>query len=98
MANGNKPEKTFRLGLVSASVFANTREPTSGNHERVQRGVQLQRRYRDAKGDWQSSTSFDAGTLPAAIEALRLALAYLIERELATVPPSEASATDDIPY
>ncbi len=88
MANGNKPDKTFRLGLVNASVFTNVREATAEQEERAVRSVQLQRRYRDADGSWKTSTSFDLSNLPAAIEALRLALAYLVEREATTANDS----------
>ncbi|MGD9648116.1 MAG: hypothetical protein AB7U73_20555, partial [Pirellulales bacterium] len=95
---GNRPVRTYRLGLISAAVFANTREAQGEQEGRVVHTVQLQRRYRDGEGNWKTSASFDLSTLPAAIEALRLALAYLVERELATVPPSEAGMTDDIPY
>ena len=81
MATGNKPERIIRLGLVNAAIFANVREATADQDERVLRSVQLQRRYRDADGTWKTSTSFDLAHLPAAIEALRLAFQYLVERE-----------------
>lgn len=80
MATGNRPEKTFRLGLVSASVFANVRQRGDDQEERMVRTVQLARRYRDGQ-TWKTSTSFDIGQLPAAIEALRLALAYLVDQQ-----------------
>lgn len=88
MATANRPEKTFRLGLVSASVFTNVREATAEQEERTVRSVQLQRRYRDDEG-WKTSTSFDLSNLPAAIEALRAALAYLLERESASAEQPE---------
>jgi hypothetical protein len=81
MANGNKPERTIRLGLISAAIFANVREAAGNQEERVVHSVQLQRRYREADGTWKTSTSFDLSNLPVAIEALRLAFVYLIERE-----------------
>ena len=81
MGNGNKPEKTVCLGMVSAAIFANVRGGSGEANERVIHSVQLQRRYRHADGTWKTSTSFDISNLPAAIEALRLALAYLVERQ-----------------
>ncbi len=81
MANGNKPSKVIRLGLVSAAVFNNVQEAAGNEEERVMRSVQMQRRYRDADGNWKTSTSFDLAHLPAAIEALRLAFQYLVEQE-----------------
>lgn len=86
MATSNKPERIIRLGLVSAAIFANVREATADQEQRVQRSVQLQRRYRDADGIWKTSTSFDLANLPAAVESLRLALAYLVEREAGDGP------------
>lgn len=81
MASGNKPERIIKLGVVRAAIFANVREGNGEHEERILRSVQLQRRYRDNDGTWKTSTSFDLSNLPVAIEALRLALAYLIERE-----------------
>jgi hypothetical protein len=98
MASGNRPLRTYRLGLVSASVFANTREVPGEQEQRVVHTVQLQRRYRDSAGNWKTSASFDLSTLAAAIEALRLAQAYLVERELTAAPQFEPSTNDDIPF
>ncbi len=98
MASGNRPLRTYRLGLVSASVFANARDAQGEQEGRIVHTVQLQRRFRDGTGNWKTSASFDLSTLPAAIEALRLALAYLVERDLTTAPPTEPSTADDIPY
>lgn len=86
MGIGNKPERTIRLGLVHVAIFSNLREATADQDERVLRSVQLQRRYRDAEGAWKTSTSFDLANLPAAIEALRLALEYLVQREAGDAP------------
>ena len=70
----NAPEKTFRIGLISASVFANEFDGEGGKREI--RNVQLQRRYRDSDG-WKSATSFGLADLPSAIRALQLAQAYV---------------------
>ena len=70
----NAPEKTFRIGLISASVFANEIDGEGGKREI--RNVQLQRRYRDSDG-WKSATSFGLADLPSAIRALQLAQAYV---------------------
>ena len=58
------PEKQFRIGLVSASVFAN--EVQTDNGKRRIRNVNLQRRYREGD-EWKTSTSFGLGDLPNAI-------------------------------
>jgi len=86
MATGNRPEKTIKLGPIQAAIFANVREATADQEERVLRSVQLGRRYRDADGNWKTSTSFDLSNLPAAIEALRLAFEYLVEQHAGDGP------------
>ena len=80
----NPPETTFRIGLVSASVFVNEIE-TDGGPKKV-RNVNLQRRYKD-NGDWKSSTSFGLSDLPLATRVLQLAQEH-IERVEAEVQPA----------
>ena len=72
------PEKQFRIGLVSASVFAN--EVTTDNGKRRILNVNLQRRYRDGD-EWKSSTSMGLGDLPAAIRVMQLAQKYVEDNE-----------------
>lgn len=77
MAN-QPPEKTFRIGLCSASVFKNTIEPKDGKGpKRTIRTVVLQRRYQDGDGQWQSTSSFGLAELPAAARVLDLARDYV---------------------
>ena len=75
-----KPEKQFRVGNVSASVFANTIDTERG--KRTVRNVNLQRRYYDEKEAnpdkrWKSSTSFGLGDLPQAIRVLTIAQQHI---------------------
>ena len=72
------PEKTFRIGYVSASVFRNTVKKDGVT--RAFRNVSLQRRYKDGD-EWKHSTSFGLADLPNALECLRLALSYVAEQE-----------------
>lgn len=73
MAN-KTPEKTFRIGLVSASVFIN--EVNGEGGKRQIRNVNLQRRYRDGDS-WKSSSSFGLADLPNALRALQLAMQHV---------------------
>ena len=77
----NKPEKVFRIGSVSASVFA--REIENDNGKRTIRNVNLQRRYRDDEGEWKSTSSFSLAELPQAATVLQLATNYVAEKEAA---------------
>ena len=75
-----KPEKQFRVGNVSASVFANTIDSDRG--KRTVRNVNLQRRYYDEKETdsekkWKSSSSFGLGDLPQAIRVLTIAQKHI---------------------
>lgn len=77
--NRSHPEKVFRIGYVSASVFARKIEK-DGEPDRIVRSVNLQKRYVD-NGEAKFSSSFGLGELPQAIEALRLAFGHLAEQE-----------------
>ena len=83
MAN-QPPEKQFRIGSVSASVFANTIDG-DGNRKRKIRNVNLQRRYKDGD-DWKSSSSFGLADIPLAIRVLQLAQEH--------IEAAEADVTD----
>lgn len=75
------PERTFRLGLISATVWLNHVDTEYGEAEI--RNVTLQRRYRDGE-DWKNSSSLSVQDLPTAIRVLQLAQQYIepLEAEL----------------
>lgn len=75
------PQKVFRIGAVSASVFAN--EIATDGGKRTVRNVNVQRRYKDGN-EWKSSTSFGLADLPNAIRVLELSLEH-VERSEAEV-------------
>ena len=65
--NMAQPEKTFRQGCVSASVFANS---ISKNGRSIEiRNVVLQRNYRDKDGNWKGTKSFGINDLPKILVA-----------------------------
>ena len=57
-----KPEKKFRCGAVEAAVFVN--EIEKGGKTFTLKKVSIQKRYRDADGNWNSTNSYDANDLP----------------------------------
>ena len=69
-----QPEKTFRLGRCSASVFLN--KGKNGSF----RSVTLQRRYREGE-KWKSSASFTLADLPYAVMVLEMALHHVTRQE-----------------
>lgn len=74
----NKPEKVFRIGYVSASVFARDVENDDG--KRTMRSVNVQKRYLDGD-ETKYTSSFNLGELPQAIRVLQLAQEYVEARE-----------------
>jgi hypothetical protein len=68
----NKPMKKIRVGALSATVWKNMRK--DGKEYPV---VHLERSYKDAQGEWKSTTSLRQSDLPAASIVLTEALRYL---------------------
>ena len=57
MANGNRPIMEFRAGSVRASIWHD--EASRGTNETFSVfSVRVERRYKDAAGNWQSASSF----------------------------------------
>ena len=82
-----QPEKTFRMGLVSASVFINEYEVGDGKKKvkRTRRNVVLQRSYKDGD-EWKQTSSFGLGDMPAAIRVLQLAQSFVESQEVESQP------------
>jgi hypothetical protein len=75
-----KPERIFRIGDVSCSVFVQ-----NAGEDRTFRTVSLQKSYM-SEGERQYTSSLSLAELPAAIEVLRMALSYVgDEKEEAVV-------------
>ena len=66
----NRPEKVFRIGYVSASVF--THEVRNGDEVRQIRSVNIQKRYVDGT-DVRYTSSFGLAELPQVQRVLQLA-------------------------
>src|SRR3954465_13292767 len=78
-----QPEKTFRMGLISASVFVNEYEVNDGNRKakRHRRNVGVRRSYKGGD-DWKQTNSFGLGDLPPAIRVLELAQSHVESQEV----------------
>ena len=70
-----QPEKVFKQGCCSASVFVNTIDK-DGRQINV-RSVSLQRSYKDRDGKWQTTSSYGVNELPKLIMAATKAYDYL---------------------
>lgn len=73
-----RPEKVFRIGSVSASVFAHEVENDEG--KRTMRSVSLQKRYLDGD-EAKFTSSFNVSELPQALRVLQLAQEYVEAQE-----------------
>ncbi|HRA90413.1 MAG TPA: hypothetical protein PK992_20145, partial [Planctomycetaceae bacterium] len=79
MSNGNrKPEKVFRIGYVTASIFA--REITTDDGKRILHSVNVQKRYVEGT-ETKYTSSFGLAELPQAIRVLQLASEWVEQQE-----------------
>ena len=76
--SSNPPEKVFRIGYVSASVFGHEIETDEGPI--TIRSVNVQKRYKDGD-DVKYTSSFNLAELPQAVRALQLAQGYVERAE-----------------
>ena len=79
----NMPEKKFSTGALVATVWQNQGKSREGD-EVSYRTVSFQRRYKDANGEWQSTSTLRVNDLPKASLVLEKAYEYLVMKELAT--------------
>lgn len=69
------PEKKFRAGAVSATVWINTNEKGSFP------SIQLGKSYRDKENNWKETNSFNVNDVPKAVVVLQEAYKYVAMRE-----------------
>lgn len=77
---GNYPEKNFRAGAISATIWRNIGQKENGE-ETEYKTISLERRYTDKEGKWQSTNCFRVNDLPKAKVALEEAYKYLVLNE-----------------
>ena len=75
----NKPEKKFRAGAVTATIWRNTSEKGSYGT------VQLEKSYMDKENNWKSTSSFSLNDLPKACLVLNKAYEHLAVKNEAEV-------------
>ena len=77
---GNLPEKKYRAGGISATVWLNKGQKVTGE-ETEYRTVSLERSYTDKEGKWQSTNSMRVNDLPKATVVLQKAYEHLVLNE-----------------
>ena len=80
LVSGNLPEKKFRAGALSATVWMNKGHKPTGE-ETEYRTISIDRNYTDKDGNWQSTNSLRVNDLPKANVVLQKAYEYLVFRE-----------------
>lgn len=73
-----RPEKVYRIGFVSASVFAHEIDTDDGR--RTIRSVNVQKRYMDGD-EVKYTSSFGMAELPQVIRVLQLASQWVEQHE-----------------
>ncbi len=74
-----QPEKRFKSGAITASVFAN--EVKRNNGTAIMKSVVLQRTYKDNDGNWQHTNSFGINDIPKAKLVLSKAFEYMTTKQ-----------------
>ncbi len=88
-----KPEITFKIGAVRASIFRNT-IAKDGKFIPLPKVV-IEVRYKDKAGQWQGTNSLSINDLPKAILALQKAFEYLMEHK-DSVPAGNNSSSEEL--
>jgi hypothetical protein len=76
--SGNQPEKKFRAGAISATVWLNTGQSKKTGETTSYRTISLQRGYKDKNDQWQNTGSMRINDLPRAALVLTKAYEYLV--------------------
>ncbi len=77
---GNLPEKKYRAGAVSATIWLNKGHQPNGE-ESEYRTIAIERSYTDREGKWQSTNTLRLNDLPKAQLVLNKAYEFLTFRE-----------------
>ena len=78
---GNQPEKKFRAGVVSATVWLNQGQNKKTGETSSYRTISLQRGYKDKNDQWQNTNSFRINDLPRAALVLGQAYEFLVTKQ-----------------
>ncbi|MFC1801158.1 hypothetical protein ACFLZB_01745 [Nanoarchaeota archaeon] len=77
---GNMPEKKFRAGAISATVWGNKTQNKEGEVVSY-KTVSLERSYKDKEGAWQTTNNMRINDLPKAWTVLMEAYKHIVFKE-----------------
>ena len=73
------PKATWKAGAVEAAIWQN--ELSVDGQLKTVFKASVNRRYKDASGNWKSSTSFNRNEIPLAVYCLTKAFEWIIEED-----------------
>jgi hypothetical protein len=73
----NMPEKKFRAGAVSATIWQNNSQKQDGSMASFNT-ISFERGYKDKQGNWKSTSSLRVADIPKAVVVLNKAYEYLV--------------------
>ena len=76
---GNLPEKKFRAGAISATIWLNQGQKDGNSVE--YKTISIERNYTDKDGKWQSTNSLRVNDLPKASIVLQKAYEHIVLKE-----------------
>jgi len=76
----NKPEKKFRAGLVTATIWKNEGKNKQGDPTTF-RTVAIERSYTDKNNEWKTTSSFSVQDLPKVTLVASRAYEYIVMRK-----------------
>ncbi len=77
-AGKQMPEKKFSTGAISATIWKNNGKSKKTGEPVEFRTIQIDRRYTDKEGNWQTTNSLRLNDLPKASLVLQKAYEYLV--------------------
>ena len=89
-STGNKPEKKFKAGAVSATVWLN--QSVKDGKAVEYRTISIERVYRDKNEEWKYTGSLRVNDLPKACLALQKAYEYIVLKSETSDLPTTISA------
>jgi hypothetical protein len=79
MANGKGPVKKFSAGAIACSLWENEIN-VDGQAKTVLKAT-VERRYKDAAGQWKSSNSYSRNEIPLVIHVLEKAFECMLHEK-----------------
>lgn len=77
---GNQPEKKFKAGAITATVWKNTGKDKEGKEFEFQT-VSIDRNYMDKEKKWQTTNTMRVNDLPKLAVVTQQAYEYLVLKE-----------------